>query len=526
MSVDNRKMRQFKRELLIYFNPLLKYQWFYLLGIFTTLAIWHLKIVASYPNGGEEVTFYGLYWGGILFLLWQDRHRENATTWLSSLLGLGLLILILLRPLYLWHLDLMLFRIGPIVLGLGIGLLAFGFSGLRHYWRLFLLMCLMLLPLGYFNNILDFQLHLSDITANLAAFLLHYLGFAAISQGDIVKLPTGQVEVLYYCTGGLLIFWLLKITLLILVVVFPLTWQQRWGLVLSAVGTGFLVGCMRVALLALIVNNNNLFHYWHSYTGGSIFMAIATIFYAFLCNWILPPDYLSPSKNLAQVNPNTIQPQRRLFLATAWISLFIATIYTIFTKQTAFASILPEEIPVSNWQQMTTKTLPVYKSDNTQHPVIAVQISGKQYSYGKNGQKVEVEMRYEVNSRGDLNPFLEKLSPSLQRDWEKNMQQVKGIGYYTTYNDGKNAYLTACINPQGMSTVNSVQFMRNRYSYDLTWSRLFPWILGKTVLRDDRCIWTQLSAPLNGGVATSVYTMLESIWADNYNTWQSLFLVK
>jgi len=527
MFIDRQKIHQFKRELLIYFNPLLEYQWFYLLGIFTTLAILHLKIVATYPIPGEEVTFYALYWCGILFLFWQNRYRENTTTWLAGLCGLGLTILVLIRPLYLWHLDLIFFRIGPIILGLGVGLLSFGFSGLRHYWRLFLLLCLMLLPLGYLNNILDFNLHLSEVTANISAFLLHYLGFEAISQGDIVKLPTGQVEVLYYCTGGLLIFWLLKITLLILVVVFPLTWQQRCGLILSAVGTGFWIGCIRVSMLALIVNNHSLFHYWHSYTGGSIFMAIATITYAFLCSWILPSDYLSPIESLPSVNRNTIQPQRRLFLSATWFGIFIATIFTICTKQLIFASILPEQIALSNWQQIKTKTLSVERSDISNPHKLFFVIAGQEYDYVKKGQKVEVQLLYELDSRGNINPFLQKLSPKLQRDSEKNTKQIKGFGYYTAYTDSKNAYLTACINPRGMSTVNSVQFMRNRYSYDLTWSRLLPWILGKDVLRDDRCIWARLSTPLNGEeVATSLYTVLESVWIDNYNTWQSLFLAK
>jgi cyanosortase A-associated protein len=255
-------------------------------------------------------------------------------------------------------------------------------------------------------------------------------------------------------------------------------------------------------------------------------MAIATITYAFLCSWILPSDYLSPSENLPSANVSAIGKKRRLFLCATWIGLFIATIYTICTKQLLPVSILPQQIPLRDLQQITTKSLPVEKNDIPDPHRLSLEISNQEYEYLKNGQKIEVQLLYEVNSRGDLNPFLQKLSPQSRRDSEKNTKQIPRIGYYTVYSDAKKAYLTACINPRGMSTVNSFQFMHNRYSDDLTWNRLLPWILGKTVLRDDRCIWAQLSTPLNQGVATSVYPMLESIWSDKYNTWQSLFLAK
>ena len=95
------------------------------------------------------------------------------------------------------------------------------------------------------------------------------------------------------------------------------------------------------------------------------------------------------------------------------------------------------------------------------------------------------------------------------------------MGYYILYNDKKNAYLTSCINPRGGSTVNSSQFMQNRYKHDINSQRILPWILGQDVFRDDRCIWIQLSIPLDREVVTTTYTVLESIWDDNYATWQS-----
>lgn len=50
----------------------------------------------------------------------------------------------------------------------------------------------------------------------------------------LLTLPTGQVSVEYACTGGPLIVWLLKPSLL-MVILFTLTFLQRLGLALSAI---------------------------------------------------------------------------------------------------------------------------------------------------------------------------------------------------------------------------------------------------------------------------------------------------
>jgi cyanoexosortase A len=524
MFISSQKLNQFKQAFLLRFRPSIQSQHFYLTSIFTTLAILHLSIVGNHPIEGEELSFYALYWAGILFLLWQNREQENKTTWLSNFLGLGLLFTVILKPLYLWNLDLLLFRFGPIVAALGLGLLSFGFSGLRHHWRLFLLLCLMLLPYGFINEFLAFRLHFSKLTATISAFLLHYLGFQATSLGTVVKLPTGQVEVLYFCTGGLLIVWLLKLSFLIMLVVFSLTWQQKLGLILSAIGTGFLIGCIRVALLAVVVNRHSVFEYWHSYTGGSIFMAIATITYAVLCNWILPLELLYSTEKYDPATTVTVKPKRRLFLITTWIGVILAAIYLVASKRLLTTTIFPDTLSLNSWQQTKVEFVSHNKLDTPTTPKSELVQSGKNYSYIKNAQRLELQMRYVINTRGESNPFLQQLSKNLVKDSQKNVKYVKGIGYYALYSDSKQAYLTACINSRGGSTVTSSQFMQNRYTYDLTWKRIVPWFLGREVLRDNRCIWAQLSIPSSGVASADIYSVLESVWTANYTAWQSLFL--
>ncbi len=524
MLINSQKLNQTKQAFLLRFQPLLQTQSFYLLGIFTTLAALHLNIVRNHPLESEEITFYVLYWAGIIFLLWQNRQQDNTTTWFSSLLGLGLLFIVIFRPLHLWNLDLLLFRFGPIVAALGLGLISFGFSGIRHNWRLFLLLCLMLFPYGFINEFFAFRLHFSELTATISAFSLHYFGLEAIAQDAFVKLPTGQVEVLYYCTGGIIITWLLKLTMLIIVVIPTLIWRQRLGLISCAVFIGFLVGCIRVALLAVVVNNHGLFEYWHSYTGGGLFMALATISYAALCNWILPLELLYSTEKYDSTTPVTVNKKRILFLIVTWVAIILTTIYLIATKRSLNTSILPDSIALNNWQLVKVKSGNNQKLNTPTDTNAAIVRSQKDYSYLRNDQHLELQMRYLMNTRGESNPFLEQINTNPAKDNQKNIRYVKGIGYYLLYSDAKQAYLTACINPRGGSTVNSAQFMQNRYTYDLTWSRILPWIFGKEILRDNRCIWTQLSVPLNEVADSKVYPVLESFWTNNYATWQSLFL--
>jgi cyanoexosortase A len=518
-SSNNPKNIKDIKSFLLKFQDLTQTHYFYLLGIFSTLAVLHLHIIGNHTLESNNIAFYVIYWGGILYLLWQNRYIERTPSSFATYLGLGLLFLVILRPINFWHLDLMLFRFGPVIAGLGLGLISFGFLGLRHYWRLFLLLLLMLSPYGFIHTFFGNQLHFPEVTASISAFLLHYVGFTAAHSGNIVKLPTGQVEVIYPCTGGELIIWLLQIVILIMVVS-HITWKQKWGLILSAITVGFFIGCIRVGLLVIVVNNNSLFDYWHGPDGGTVFMAISTIIFAVLCNWILPVDFLSSTQTSTISTP--IKPKRLLFLAATWIGIIFTVLYLSVIRKPIGNAIFPEEINLNTWQQVKVESLGQYNAEIPNTGKFILVRSGQDYKYLRNQENLTLQMRYVVNTRGNLNPFSVKLSRELRKKAEDNIKKIEGVGYYLLYHDQQNAYLTACINSRGGSTVNSSQFMTNRYKYDVTLDRMLPWIFGQDVLRDDRCIWTQLSIPLNREIATNVYPVLESVWHENYATWQSL----
>jgi cyanosortase A-associated protein len=81
----------------------------------------------------------------------------------------------------------------------------------------------------------------------------------------------------------------------------------------------------------------------------------------------------------------------------------------------------------------------------------------------------------------------------------------------------KRAYLDACINSRGGSTFTEEQFRANRIQYDVQFNRLLPWLLGQQELRDQRCLWTHLSIPLNQSSPESSYHILENAWFSWYS---------
>ncbi len=178
-------------------------------------------------------------------------------------------------------------------------------------------------------------------------------------------------------------------------------------------------------------------------------------------------EFLSPSAN-PKLTTEVIDPKRRLLLIYTWLGIILTAIYLIASKKPISIGIFPDTIAVNSWQQVKIKYLSQYKYKSPITDKFEIVESRKDYSYFKNGQKLAVQMRYVVNTRGQSNPFVYQLSKNLVKDSQNNIRQLKEVGYYTLYNDSKQAYITACINPRGGSTVTSSQFMKNQYKYDLS----------------------------------------------------------
>jgi cyanosortase A-associated protein len=152
-------------------------------------------------------------------------------------------------------------------------------------------------------------------------------------------------------------------------------------------------------------------------------------------------------------------------------------------------------------------------------------IAGRYYRYSQNSIPIDIEMRYIVGTLGNVDGFIDQYAN--QKISNKQLFQKKnyqpGMGYYSLFVSDNRAYLNSCINPQGESTFTTKQFLHNRNTQDISFHRFLPWLIGKHSLLDRRCLWANLSTPVNNNDYQSAYKALESKWLNWYQWWYNHF---
>ncbi len=192
-------------------------------------------------------------------------------------------------------------------------------------------------------------------------------------------------------------------------------------------------------------------------------------------------------------------------------------------KRTITPFVFPSVVPLPQWQLLEGHPLENHTVERP--PFGKVVLSGRQYHYIQNGLPLDIEMRYEVGKEADVKQ-LTKENTAIQFSVAQPLivvRQRAGLGFYGLFVYQKRAYLDACINSRGGSTFTKEQFRSNRIHYDLQLNRLIPWLLGQQELRDQRCLWTHLSIPLNQSSPESSYHILENAWFSWYEWWRPRF---
>lgn len=192
-------------------------------------------------------------------------------------------------------------------------------------------------------------------------------------------------------------------------------------------------------------------------------------------------------------------------------------------KRSATPFIFPLSVPLPQWQFIASKSLPNQIAE--QLPYGKLILPGMHYRYQQSGIPLDIKMRYEINTAGDVKQLIE-MHTDIRFGPNQSMpiiRERKQLGFYGVFVYGQQAYLDACINPSGGSTFTSTQFDYNRIHYDFQFQRLFLWLLGRQELRDNRCLWTHLSIPLNQSDPESAYSNLEQAWFSWYKWWQTRF---
>lgn len=277
-------------------NPvrLLQSPKFCLFGIAASLTVLHLLLTWRMLGDTDRLIFDVLFWGAILCLLWRKQdilYLESDV--LSSFLGFLLIALVLLKSINLFALESAFLKLSPLLVALGLGLLASGFKGLKQYWQELMFVLLVCLPAeGLLSQTIEQLFKVTTLTAQFAVFFLWYLGFEISRQGADVILPHGYVFVDASCTGLGMALLLLKLSV-VFILMFPTSWKSKILVPLGAVLIGFVTGGVRAALMVTVVTNQELFHYWHGSPGNQIFSTISILIFGLLCRCLIQPELVS-----------------------------------------------------------------------------------------------------------------------------------------------------------------------------------------------------------------------------------------
>ncbi|MEM8503547.1 MAG: cyanoexosortase A [Cyanobacteria bacterium P01_D01_bin.1] len=256
----------------------------YLIGTVTGLATVYLTLVDRIGN--ESLFGNGcLFWGGCLYLLWQKRRDFSfGSDPVSSIIGLLIVALVLVRTVSL-PTEAMLLAF-PFFSVLGIALLSSGWRRVGQFKNPLLILFFLGLPQLLIGAFFD----ISVITAKVSAFMLWYTGFDVVLRGVFIYLPGGSIEVYKGCSGLGNMLYMLGISVMFSVFL-PISRSKRILAVCVAVGLGFFINAIRVALLAVLVANSTeaAFDYWHL-GGGSLIFSMLTVmvfgcFYILLIKW-------------------------------------------------------------------------------------------------------------------------------------------------------------------------------------------------------------------------------------------------
>ncbi|MBD2325537.1 cyanoexosortase A system-associated protein [Alkalinema sp. FACHB-956] len=153
----------------------------------------------------------------------------------------------------------------------------------------------------------------------------------------------------------------------------------------------------------------------------------------------------------------------------------------------------PETLQIESFQDLTHTTLAVKNTTTPQYDRI---LATRQYDYTYQQKPLSLELRYVVDTEGDLGKLMDEQMglPKEINDTAKML--VNSIGTYRSFTYQKRAYVSTCLTPTGRAVINKTQFQKQQYLHLLepkVWGR---WAIGQGNLLEQRCIWAQISMPI------------------------------
>ena len=268
---------------------------FFLLSTLIGIAVLHLGLTWKAMGNIDQLVTDSLFWGVILWLLWQKENSLKYKSYVaSSFVGWLLLSLVFFKTIGFLEFESIFLSFLPIFTLLPVLLIASGFKGLRHHLQELFFALFLFFPTGAIGYLMDRYFKITVINAKVATYFLYYLGFDTVSQGNevILNLPEiGKFKAIVGlpCAGIPMIVLILRISLLLISCV-CLSKKKQILLPSFSLVLGFLLGVVRVCLLTLLIPYQAQFDYWHGDNGSQIFSTLAIVIFSAFCYWIMEKD--------------------------------------------------------------------------------------------------------------------------------------------------------------------------------------------------------------------------------------------
>lgn len=257
---------------------------FLLMGIGASLTAIHLSLYWRYKDSVSFVLCF-LFLATIYSQIKEKRcSLKLESGFISSLLGLLMIVLIYINSIYQLNLGILL-SFSPFIAAFALALIASGFKGLKQYW--IELLTILFFSLRTWIPSIN-KIDISPITAKFSAMLLWYTGFNVSRSGLTISLPTGSVEVYHGCSGIVLILDTLSLGILFLFM-FDLNLKQKILVPSVAAILAFIINSIRVCLMAVLVaqGDQQAFKYWHDGDGSLVFSMITAFIFCCFCWYLL-----------------------------------------------------------------------------------------------------------------------------------------------------------------------------------------------------------------------------------------------
>ena len=244
------------------------------------------------------------------------------------------------------------------------------------------------------------------------------------------------------------------------------------------------------------------------------------------------PQILLQSQKIKnqRANLKSIKTFKLICLVTALASSCIAISIAIFIPKSKQYSQFqfPQQITLADWRSQS--------SINLEQAVKNGAIAARRFTYTSSVQDdLRIDILY-IDTGVDVPKYLGMIGLK-PVDNSLKQRYLEAIGHHVVFSDRDRAYLSACINPRGGSTVTNAQFIQNRNTFDITPERLGLYFLGLIDLRDTRCLFVVMSIPFSNirsstnsnlnqekikALETS-YQKLENTWINLYKSWEYKF---